>query len=121
MFEGCLREVIPYYCTVNWLTLWKLHDLFYYSEVFGKSMKKGLFLPSVRVSSAFLNGSRVVYVDAGKVKQDSFHFDTVFGNVVYENDKDYEFVRYLNLAINDYIESSMSTYHPCECRCAAVA
>lgn len=113
MYKYTLNEIFDYVVDVNKLTIWCMLDLYTYNGYCRTVTNR------ICISFRRLTGYSLLRRDS--VTQDNFHFDTVFGNLIYDNTIGYWFIAYLNVAVNGFINSVMSTSSPSECAVAAAA
>lgn len=101
-------------------TIWRLYDRFLFNWRWHKYPETGTFL-SIWTRTGFI---RQLYPKDRNVlylMQDSLHFDTVIGNVLYQNPDRFDFIAELNCCMNEFIENHFKTYHPSQCTTAAAA
>lgn len=128
-----LAECIPYCVNLSSLTLWQMYDLYFYGGYVpagvdstfdvtvmpvGDVVRRCLWI--TKKEPVRVNG-KIGVVDVGTVKQDCFHFDTIFGNMIYENPNEWNFIRELNYAMNEKINNDFLTLSPQFCKCAGAA
>lgn len=124
-----LREFVSYpdYHELSTVTLIGMYNLHRYSglvfspvqrAVFGTGLKTSIWLGKYPQKHHLgLFGLRIVK----RVKQDDFHFDTVFPNLIYVNRQGYRFVFVLNKLMNQFIMERFSTCDPSGCSAAGAA